>query len=152
MYARILVPVDGSQTAMLGLDEAVRIATALGSKLRLLHVVNDIAAFAGLEAALYSEQLLQGLRARGEAILAEAEARARRGGLEAETRCVEVAGGPVGEAIAEHARDWGAELIVLGTHGRRGVYRVVLGSDAEYVVRTSPVPVMLVRAPHPAPG
>jgi len=54
--------------------------------------------------------------------------------------------GPAAEPIVGQAKKWGADLIVLGTHGRRGVRRLVLGSDAEQVVRSSPVPVMLVRA------
>jgi nucleotide-binding universal stress UspA family protein len=145
MYARILVPVDGSATAMRGLEEALRVARALGSKVRLLHVVNDQAAFVGLEAAVYAQEFLKKFRARGEAILAEARAVAHSQGIEAETLCLDVMGGPAGESIVEHARTWEADLIVLGTHGRRGFYRLVMGSDAEYVVRSSPVPVLLVR-------
>ena len=53
--------------------------------------------------------------------------------------------GPVGAVIVEYAEKWPAELIVLGTHGRRGIRRLVMGSDAEYVVRTTPAPVLLVR-------
>jgi len=146
MYTRILVPVDGSQTAKRGLQEALRLAKKLGSTLRLLHVVNDQAAFAGPEIALYAEELLKSFRARGESILAEARAAVEGQGVAVETRCVEVAGGSAGDAIVDDARAWPADLIVIGTHGRRGLYRLVLGSDAEYVVRTSPVPVLLVRA------
>jgi nucleotide-binding universal stress UspA family protein len=58
---------------------------------------------------------------------------------------VETPAGSVGAMIAEHAEGWPADLIVLGTHGRRGIRRLVMGSDAEYVVRTTPVPVLLVR-------
>jgi nucleotide-binding universal stress UspA family protein len=50
-------------------------------------------------------------------------------------------------AHRRHAKSWGAELIVIGTHGRRGVGRILLGSDAEQTVRIAPVPVLLVRAP-----
>jgi nucleotide-binding universal stress UspA family protein len=59
MYANILVPVDGSETSMRGLQEALRLAKQIGSKLRLLHVVNDQPAFVGLEIALYAEELLK---------------------------------------------------------------------------------------------
>jgi len=146
MYDRILVPVDGSETAALGLQEAIRLAKSQGSALRLLHVVEDMAAYASPEAATLSEQLLAALRARSEAILAEAREVARKQGVVADTRWVEVTGGPAGEAIVEEARKWPADLIVVGTHGRRGIRRLVLGSDAEHVVRSSPVPVLLVRA------
>jgi len=60
---------------------------------------------------------------------------------------IESVGGAAGDLIVEQANKWGAELIVLGTHGRRGIKRMVLGSDAEHVVRQSSVPVLLVRAP-----
>jgi len=56
---------------------------------------------------------------------------------------------PVGECIVRGARDYQADLIICGTHGRRGVRRLLIGSDAEYVVRHSPVPVLLVRMPDP---
>lgn len=145
MYAKILVPVDGSATSTRGLEEALRVARALGSTVRLLHVVNDQAAFVGVEAAVHAPELLKCFRARGEEILAAARALAHERGVEPETLCLDVMGGSAGESIVEHARTWGAELIVLGTHGRRGLYRLVMGSDAEYVVRSSPAPVLLVR-------
>ena len=53
--------------------------------------------------------------------------------------------GPVGAAIVEYAEQWPADLIVIGTHGRRGIRRLAMGSDAEFVIRTTPVPVLLVR-------
>ena len=146
MYRRILVPVDGSRTAGLGLAEAIRLAKSQGAVLRLVNVVNDLAAFAGPEVAIYSDQVLKGLQAHGRSVLAEAQQAARAAGLDAETRCVETAGDGAGEAIVAEARDWKADLIVIGTHGRRGLRRLVLGSDAETVVRTSPVPVLLVRS------
>jgi nucleotide-binding universal stress UspA family protein len=60
---------------------------------------------------------------------------------------LESAAGPAADAIVRQARKWKADVIVLGTHGRRGVRRMLMGSDAEQVVRSSPVPVMLVRSP-----
>ena len=103
MYGKILVPVDGSGTAALGLAEAIRLAKSQGSTLRLLHVINDFPALASPEAALYSDELLKRFQARGQAILAEAQAVARRHGLEAETKSLEVTGGPAGEAIVGEA-------------------------------------------------
>ena len=58
----------------------------------------------------------------------------------------------VSQLVVEHARAWGADLIVLGTHGRRGLARVLMGSDAEQIARTAPVPVLLVRLPAGADG
>jgi nucleotide-binding universal stress UspA family protein len=151
MYAKILVPVDGGDTAARGLDEAIRLAKSQGSTIRLLHVVDDLAAYVSPQAAVYSEQLLETVRAHGRAILAEAEAVVRQHGLTPEAKWVESTGGPAGDAIVEEARQWPADLIVLGTHGRRGLRRLVLGSDAEHVVRTASVPVLLVRGTKAAP-
>jgi nucleotide-binding universal stress UspA family protein len=71
---------------------------------------------------------------------------AERAGIKPTLAMRETIGGPAADAIVREARKQGADLIVLGTHGRRGVRRLVLGSDAEQVVRTSRVPVLLVRA------
>jgi nucleotide-binding universal stress UspA family protein len=148
MYEKILVPVDGSDTAALGLEEAIRLGKSHRSKLRLVHVVNDFVAFTGLEAAaVYSEEFIKSAHERGRVILAQAQDAARRHGLEAEIEAVESTGAPAGEIIVQEARRWPADLIVLGTHGRRGIRRLVLGSDAEYILRTTPVPVLLVRGP-----
>ncbi len=145
MYKRILVPVDGSETAMVGLQEAIRLAKNQRATLRLFHVVNDFLMIASPEAAVYSHELLQSFLKRGEAILAEAASIAQEHGLQPETRWVEALSGPAGASIVEQAITWPADLIVLGTHGRRGIRRLVMGSDAEYVIRTTPVPVLLVR-------
>jgi len=145
MYNKILVPVDGSETSLLGLGEAIRFAKNQNATLRLLHVVHDYLVAGGHGAAVYTSQLRKDLRERGEQILKDAVGIARQQGVEAETKLVETPGGSVGAMIVEHAERWPADLMVLGTHGRRGIRRLVMGSDAEYVVRTTPVPVMLVR-------
>ena len=75
----------------------------------------------------------------------------RRARLAAETELVENAAGRVADVIVEHAKRWRADLIVMGTHGRRGFNRLLIGSNAELVVRHSPVPVLLVPAPAGAP-
>ena len=71
--------------------------------------------------------------------------RVRRSGLEPESVLLETIGGPSARLIVAQATEWPADLIVMGTHGRRGIRRIALGSDAEQVLRTSPVPVLLVR-------
>ena len=71
-------------------------------------------------------------------------------GIPVQTVMLETIAGPAADLIVRQAKRWRADLIVLGTHGRRGLRRLVLGSDAEQIVRTSPVPVLLVRA-RPAP-
>jgi nucleotide-binding universal stress UspA family protein len=147
MYARILVPIDGSATAQRGLDEAIALARQLGSKLHLLNVV-DARLLMG-EMAIYAPpaQLLDDWRAEGEKLLASAVAQARDQGVEADSALQCDPGQRVCDMILREAASAGAELVVMGTHGRRGLRRLTLGSDAELVLRESPVPVLLVRAP-----
>jgi nucleotide-binding universal stress UspA family protein len=145
MYKKILVPVDGSETGLLGLQHAILLAKDQKAALRLLHVVHDYLVAEGRYGLGSSDQLLKELRERGQTILKDAVSSARKQGVEADTEFVEAPLGPVGAAISEYAEQWPADLIVIGTHGRRGIRRLVMGSDAEYVVRTTPVPVLLVR-------
>lgn len=63
----------------------------------------------------------------------------------ADTLVIDRVGQRLGELVADVAGDWGADLIVLGTHGRRGIGRVLLGSGAEQIMRMSPVPVLMIR-------
>jgi nucleotide-binding universal stress UspA family protein len=98
---------------------------------------------------LASPTLFELLREGGEAILAQGKAQAVQAGVAAETVLIDTLSARVCDLIVQEARRWGAELIVIGTHGRRGVGRLVMGSDAEQVLRLAPVPVLLVRGPHP---
>ncbi len=149
MYKNILVPVDGSETSRLGLQHAILLAKDQSAVLRLLHVVHDYLIAEGRHGMVRSGELLKELREHGQVILNEAASSARQQGVEAQSEAVETPMGPVGAAIAEYAERWPADLIVIGTHGRRGLRRLVMGSDAEYVVRTTPVPVLLVRGKAP---
>jgi nucleotide-binding universal stress UspA family protein len=101
----------------------------------------------------YSGDWMEALRDGGRQVLKDAKALVTAAGLEAETVLYDSVEGRVHELTVAEARKWPAEVIVIGTHGRRGVGRLVLGSSAEYVLRLSPVPVLLVRAPEaPAPA
>jgi nucleotide-binding universal stress UspA family protein len=146
-YKRILVPVDGSSTAAAGLREAIRLAKGQGARLQLVHVVDQhTTVMLGVEAAYYIDEMLQSAKKSGQRLLARAVAQATKAGLQASGVLLETLTGPAADPIVRQARKWDADLIVIGTHGRRGVRRLVMGSDAEQVVRSSPVPVMLVRA------
>ena len=148
MYQRILVPFDGSQTSNRGLDEAIRLATLMGARLRLLHMIEVLLVATGFEtAAAYVDQTVPLLRQAGERLLREGQARAERAGVSADTVLVDNLRTGLSDAIADQVTAWGADLIVIGTHGRRGVGRLLLGSDAEQVVRCATVPVLLVKAP-----
>lgn len=147
MYTKILVPVDGSPTSLQGLAEAIQLAKLTGAKLMLLHVIDLLSITMVPEAGVaLTTQMVDQLTDGGRQILADAKARTEAAGINAETQLIENAAVRVCDVVIDQARAWGAELIVIGTHGRRGVGRMLLGSDAEQVVRQSPVPVLLVRA------
>ena len=146
MYKRILVAIDGTPVSQRGLEEAILLARSLGSSLRLVHVVNKTPWISpGVDQSLL-QHLIDDLRGTGECILHDAEAAARGAGLSVDCRLIEALGAEAGEYIVEETVSWPADLIVCGTHGRRGVRRLLLGSDAEHIVRSSPVPVLLIRA------
>jgi len=145
-YRRILVPVDGSATSNKGLDEAARLAAGHGSRVRLLHVIDESVVFSTAESGALTNQLLDALQHSGKQALERAQARARRKGLRPETALLENATGRVADRIVEQAKRWRADLIVMGTHGRSGFDRLLIGSNAELVVRHSSVPVLLVPA------
>lgn len=103
------------------------------------------AMFVEMSAVASYQELLEGLRRFGRDVLAKAKAAAAGAGLEADSTLREVAQGRIADVIVSEARGASCDLIVMGTHGRRGFSRVATGSDAEQVVRASPVPVLLVR-------
>ena len=147
MYKKILVPIDGSPASNLGLNEAIKLAKDQGAKLRLFHLVDEYVAVSSTDGVvLDTGDLLEALRQGGKKIIEKAEAMARRNGLTPESVMLESFGGRAADFIVQQAKKWGADLIVLGTHGRRGVKRLVMGSDAEQVIRTTRIPVLLVRS------
>lgn len=150
MYRHILVPVDGSPTARRGLVEAARLAKTLGATIRLVHVVDETALTLNPEAATATAPLLEQFAESGKQVLQEAVASAQHEGVQVETAMHENIAGRVADRILDEASSWPADLIVMGTHGRRGIRHVVLGSDAEAVVRSAKVPVLLVRSPEGA--
>lgn len=147
MYRRILVPLDGSPASLRGLKEAIHLARDDRARLRLVHVLDETPMLGMMEEGVDLGPFLQDLRKRGRALLERAHRRAKKSGVAADATTAESAGGPAADAILREAKRWRADIIVMGTHGRRGLRHVVLGSEAERVVRLSPVPVLLVRAP-----
>jgi nucleotide-binding universal stress UspA family protein len=143
MYSRILVPIDGSDSSARACAEAIKLGVDQKARLRLLHVVS----YGYISAVLQGNlgDVLRRIRAEGQSILGEAERTASAAGLEVEPRLLEHESTQIGEAIVEDAKKWRADLVVMGTHGRRGFVRSGLGSDAEYVARHARTPVMLVR-------
>jgi len=143
MYQRILVPVDGSATSNRGLDESIRLAKLTGARLRLVHAVDSLVFSTGMEFA--TGDIVGALMDAGAQILAEAKARVEASGVPVDTFLSESLASRVCDVVVTQAKLWNADLIVIGTHGRRGVKRMLIGSDAEQIVRTASVPVHLVR-------
>jgi|CXWL01.1.fsa_nt_gi nucleotide-binding universal stress UspA family protein len=143
-YKRILVPVDGSPTAAKGLKAAIKLAKEGRGRLILLHVAELYPAFIAPEAGVNVRPILEGLRLAGKRTLARIARGAAKAGARPTPVLAENLGERVADTIVKHAKRLRADLIVMGTHGRRGVKRALLGSDAELVVRQSRVPVLLV--------
>jgi nucleotide-binding universal stress UspA family protein len=131
---RILVPVDGSESADSALDHAISLAGAVDAEIHLLSVVDPYVLSTVTERKEVEEEL--------EGIVEEAATRVRDADIEVQT-AVEV--GFPHEEILDAVSDEAIDLVVMGTHGRSGLQRYVLGSVAEKVVRLSPVPVLTVR-------
>jgi nucleotide-binding universal stress UspA family protein len=140
-----LVAIDGCSTSLRGLDEALRLVKTTGGSLLLVHVVNELVVVGDYAPASYYESFIESMRESGTKVLAEAAARVRRADVPCEQKLVETLGGRTADEIVREARQWPADLIVLGTHGRRGLKRLAMGSDAEMVLRLAPVPVLMVR-------
>jgi nucleotide-binding universal stress UspA family protein len=150
MYRRILVPIDGSPPAHRGLQEALALARRLDASLVLLHIVEWFPMVVEMASATTWEQINTGLRDQGRDLLDSAHDQAKAIGVAAETYLVDASAALVADVIVEHARVHHCDLIVMGTHGRRGLTHALAGSDAEGVLRTSRVPVLMLRQPDAA--
>jgi len=154
MYERILVAVDGSSTSNLALAEAIELAKIHHASLRLAHVIDPIMTYAGIEGwsprmvPLSFAECEKAVKAAGEKVIAGCSAAAREAGVrcEAALLAVEKPGQHICDVIEEEVNRWPADLIVIGTHGRRGVRRFFLGSVAEDLTRIANKPVLLIRA------
>ena len=145
MYRRILVPVDGSAAAELGLHEALALAAEHGGRLHLLHIVDNPPMRVEMSATTSPEELRENRHRHGKRLLAEARRLAARAGTPADTALREVTRTRLADAIVEEAHACGCDLIVMGTPRRRGFDRLTFGSGGARVARLSPVPVLLVR-------
>lgn len=146
MYQSILVPIDGSEPSDDGLAHAIGLARDHHATLHILHAIDALPMMVEVSSVQNVEQLRQDLLKHGEGLLEQARRQASELGVQTETRLTEIAGGRVSDTILDEARKTGCDLLVMGTHGRRGLSRALLGSDAEAVLRSSTVPVLLV--PH----
>ena len=146
MYDRILVPIDGSPTSDKGVAEAIALARLTGGRIKPLHAFELPSAAIGSEAALMcGEDIYDVAREAGQQVLSKAATKVKASGVDVEQLLLECKGNRLCVLVTEAALAWSVSLIVLGSHGRRGLQRILLGSDAEQILRTATVPVLLVR-------
>ncbi len=144
MYKNILVGIDGSNTSALALQEAIKIAKEQSGRLRLVHVI-DVFPFTTPDTGLIEDtQLEEALFKAGQDIIEAARDEVQKAGVGVETALPQNLNHEIGMVIVEEAKRWGADLIVVGTHGRRGIQHLVLGSVAERVARAATRPLLLV--------
>lgn len=146
MYTRILVAIDNSTTAQKALDEAITLARSLGASLCIVNAADEgplTQHGMGLGSYIDIDKIKEDMRNTGHALLAQALEKAA--GCQAEVKLLESAQKRLGDMIIAAATEWQADLIVMGTHGRRGFDRFLVGSVAEHMVRTSTTSLLLVR-------
>jgi nucleotide-binding universal stress UspA family protein len=151
MYQRILVAVDGSASSQRALDEAIGMARTGRGKVSAVYVLDQSVSFT--YAGEYDPRAyLAALRGEGERVLDDTRRRFAAAGIDGEARLLDTAspGEDVATCLQHEAQRWPADLVVMGTHGRRGIRRLVLGSVAERFLRFSTCPVLLVREEAPA--
>jgi nucleotide-binding universal stress UspA family protein len=145
MYARILAPIDGSPTSAHAFDEAIRIAHESGAELQPLYVVDTQPVVSDSAAAFYAEIRAAYLEEGGK-LISDAAERMARESVKGSARVAEVdlTGDDIAHRILRCADEFNADLVVMGTHGRRGWRRLVIGSVAERFLRLSHCPVLLI--------
>ena len=139
MYSQILVPTDGSPASDAAIEHAIDLAEQYDATLHALYVV-DGAAYSTLEAG--AQVVVDALESEGEEATRRVAAAAERADVDCETV---VATGTAYSTIRDYVDGHAIDMVVMGTHGRKGLDRYLLGSVTERVVRTSDVPVLTVR-------
>ncbi len=146
MYKRIVVPVDGSETAQKALVTALQMARKSSGCVHLVHVIEGLTPMTADPYGAYSGDVIEVMRQSGRKILDDALELARAEGVQADTQLFDNFGERLAEVVADSATRFNADLMVVGTHGRRGLGRVLMGSGAEQIIRLSPVPVLVLRS------
>jgi len=146
MYKRIAVAVDGSASSEAALEDAIKLASEMGATILLLHVCEEMPMTLDPESMglVQIGDITKAITAAGKSLLEKYRNRLAGQGVAAETKLVETYDGRVGRAISQEAKQWNADLLVVGTHGRKGVDRLLLGSVAEDISRSATIPVLLV--------
>jgi nucleotide-binding universal stress UspA family protein len=148
MYQRIFVAVDGSDTSNLALEQALQLAKDQRARVRIVHALDPApyTSVAGMR-PFDAGELIESMRQDSKRLLATALDAAKAAGVNAETALIdgEWTSERAAQRLARAAKSWEADLIVVGTHGRRGFDRLMMGSVAEAIMRIADVPVLLVR-------
>jgi nucleotide-binding universal stress UspA family protein len=136
---KVLAPTDGSDSALAAVDEAIEVVAETGASLHTIYAVDTHVVWGGIGA----ESVMEAMRTAGRKALDDVVDRATAAEVTVEASAME---GTPHRAIVDYAEEHDVDLIVLGTHGRRGFDRYLLGSVAERVIRTAETPVMTVKA------
>lgn len=150
MYSRILVPFDGSEPSRCGLGQAIGLARESHATVVILNVVCELPLLMAEPGCVNYGEVSDMLMRSGRDVVETAAQAAKDAGVACETHVIDSGATTPSDVIVEQATALRCELIVMGTHGRRGMARLAMGSDAELVVRRAPVPVMLVKAGSPS--
>ena len=144
MFNHILVPIDGSETSMLAVSKASGLALAFGSRITLIHVIDNYPFIGvGADYALGQNEYLAAATASANAALARGVAALAAEGLHSDQRVID--GHVVHEGIVDTAIAIAADLIVMGSHGRSGIEKLLLGSVTQRVLQDAKVPVLVVK-------
>lgn len=140
-FQKILIAVDSEPIAARAADIGVELASSLGAAVALIHVIGVSPAY-GVETGISPNELATDAEQEGKRLVAGFRQR-----LSLQPSALEfVVAGPPADEIVKAAKTWSADLIVIGTHGRGGVQRALLGSVADGVMRNAPCPVLIIRA------
>lgn len=146
MYRNILVALDGSESSKRALNAAIGVVAMTNGKVTAVYVLDRSVTFSyAIEYDPYP--LIDALRKDGRCILEDAQTRMKEHGISGEVELAETEGlaEDIASCLQRCAQRRAADLVVMGTHGRRGVRRAVLGSVAERFLRLSTCPVLLIR-------
>jgi nucleotide-binding universal stress UspA family protein len=147
MYKRIAVAVDGSDTSAAALNEGIKLAKLMDATVLLLYVCEELPVVWNIEGmtSFPMEDMSKALVESGRKLLGKDEMTVAQAGIKVETKLVEDYQARIGAVISKEAGQWRADLLVVGTHGRKGLDHLLMGSVAEGVIRTAAMPVLLVR-------
>jgi nucleotide-binding universal stress UspA family protein len=151
MYTKVCVAIDNSSTASKALDEAIALCSALKAQLCIAFVADEAGLMQhgmGLGTYMDVDKIKADMRATGNQLLDQAVTRAAAGGCKAEKLLIESANRRVAETLSDVASRWGADLLVIGAHGVRGVERLLVGSVAENLTRICGISLLIVRQAH----